>query len=102
VGREALSGPDRRRDARRVILLLTDGRSTTPAFDAIAQADQAKAGGIEIFAVGLGGEVDAPMLAAIASSPTHYYAAAGRAEVVAVFGAITRREHCADSTWGGR
>jgi Mg-chelatase subunit ChlD len=102
VGREALSGPDRRSDARHVILLLTDGRSTTSPFDAIEEADLAKTGGIEIIAVGLGGEVDAPMLAAIASSPAHFYAAAGRAQVVAVFGSIARRGACADATWGGR
>ncbi len=100
--REALAGPDRRPAGRRLILLLTDGRSTTPAADAIAQAAAAKADGITIHAIGLGNEVDARTLGGIASTPAHYRAAAGRAAVIAAFEAVARSERCRGAFWAGR
>lgn len=99
---EALAGAEPRPGRRRVILLLTDGRSTTHPALAITAAELARAEGISIEAVGLGSEVDIPTLIAIAGSTRHFHHARGQVELTAAFASIARSGACADAFWGGR
>lgn len=66
-------------DARKVLVLFTDGKATSPDPDPAAfarsEAEKAKAADITIFTIGLGGDLDETLLAAIASSPAHTYRA---------------------------
>ncbi len=81
-------------DARPVIVLLTDGIPTYPknAQDkdfptkySLKVADEAKKGGIAIYTIGLGSDVNAKLLQDIATSPEYYYAAASGAELGGVY-----------------
>lgn len=51
-----------------VMLVLTDGRSNN-AIDTATAADEARADGIELFSIGIGGNADETELKAIASDP---------------------------------
>jgi len=62
----------RRLEARAVLVLLTDGRSLRPA-DTAAQAQALKNTGALVIAVGIGRDVDASELNAIASGPDNVY-----------------------------
>lgn len=99
---EALSAAQQRPGSRRVIVLLTDGRSTTHPALAITVAELARSEGITIEAVGLGGEVDIPTLIAIAGSTRHFHHARGQVELTAAFASIARSGACAEAFWGGR
>lgn len=57
-----------RPSAFKLMILLTDGGQSVPG-DPLASADAAKAAGTEIFTVGVGDQIDAVQLAAIASDP---------------------------------
>jgi Mg-chelatase subunit ChlD len=90
---------------RAVVALLTDGRSSGGTVAAaLAAADRLKQGGVEVFAIGLGNEVDARMLAAIASAPGRHLNANDADGLRAAFTrvvALSRR--CpAYAVWGGR
>jgi uncharacterized protein YegL len=95
-----LISPHSRGDVRRVMVLLTDGRAfpSSPA-EAIASAVAARTAGIEIHAVGLGNEVDAATLRAVASSAAHYRAAAGRLELLRAFRMVAGDLACPGVFW---
>lgn len=82
------------RDARPVIVLLTDGIPTYPKDPedkdfpskyALKVADEAKKRGIALYTIGLGEDVNAKLLQDIATSPEYYYAAASGAELGGVY-----------------
>jgi Mg-chelatase subunit ChlD len=76
LARDVLTGPARLPQNRPVILLLTDGR---PSFDdeasTLAAAAQARSAGLELYAIGLGADVQPSLLEAVAGSPDRYFAA---------------------------
>jgi len=72
-------------DARQVLILLSDGQSNPGA--AIAAADQAKAQGIRVVAIALGG-ADQATLTQIASSEADYYETADPATLMEIYGEI--------------
>ncbi len=70
----ALTGPERRRDASPVLMLLTDGKANPgPEALALRSATEAKADGITLFTVGIGDRIDAASLRSMASSPADYF-----------------------------
>lgn len=72
--------------AGRTLILLTDGRATDPDPGAgLAAATAARASGTEIFAIGLGADVDAAALQAIAGSADHYFAAPDSAALARIY-----------------
>lgn len=78
----------RRPEATAAIILLTDGRSSgaRPAVERAAAA--ARAGGIEVVAIGLGDDVDGPLLAAIATRPEWYFAAPETEDLVSIYAGL--------------
>lgn len=80
-------------NARKVLVLLTDGKATAPddapeAF-ALSQAAEAKADGVEIFTIGLGTDVDRAFLQALASDAEHQFTAISSARIDAIYTSIS-------------
>jgi uncharacterized protein YegL len=74
--REELSSARHQSENVPVIVILTDGRQAgAPESEALEAGDRARAAGITIFTVGIGADVSADFLRAIAGDPTRYYAA---------------------------
>lgn len=79
---DELAGPRARPDATAVIVLLTDGRPAPGTENALRlAAERAGSAGVTVFAIGLGRDVDADLLAAVAGDPTRYYFAPDAAEL---------------------
>lgn len=79
---------------KRVIVALTDGIATKPekkddpnypSTYASEAASKTKEGGIELYMIGLGNEVNASFLQTIASTPEHYYAAANSKQLAGIY-----------------
>ena len=86
-------------DARPVVVLLTDGEPTYPKSPddpdfpsnyARQVADVLKQEGVSIFTIGLGDDVNEPLLREIASVPEQYYQAATGAELLRIYQSIAR------------
>ena len=57
-------------DAKKVLFIITDGRSNRQTYNPNTEARHLKNSGVEIFAFGIGRNVHDPELIAIASEPT--------------------------------
>ncbi len=81
------------KDARNVVVLLTDGLATAPDEKpeefALAEAAKLKADDITIFTIGLGAGVNMDFLRSIASSPNQAYSAPTTATLSSIYTAIT-------------
>ena len=81
------------------IILVTDGKQVdedgTSTAAVLATADDIKAGGIVLFTVGLGSDVDEDLLRDAATSPDHYKAAPDAAMLEAIYRVIARSIPCA-------
>jgi Mg-chelatase subunit ChlD len=99
-----LHSPRRQSDHVPVLILLTDGRSNPrPVEDALASATLAKAGGVVIFTIGVGEELEPDALAAIASQPDFFYRAPDAEDLGEIYRAIAVAIPCGPgSYWGGR
>ncbi len=99
-----LHGPRRLADHTPVLILLTDGRSNPrPVAEAEASAANAKAGGVVLFTIGIGEDLDADALARIASRPDFFYRAPDAEELGQIYREIAVAIPCpADAYWGGR
>jgi len=90
-----LSGPDRRRDAHPVVILLTDGRpSRSRVADVRLAADRLKRAGVTVFTIGLGPDVDPDLLQLVATTPGAYHFAPGTDDLSRVYRAIARKIPC--------
>lgn len=80
-------------DARKVVVLLTDGLATSPdkepEFFAKTQADALKADGVVLYTIGLGTDVNMDFLRTIASSASTAYAAPSTAVLESIYQTIT-------------
>lgn len=81
------SGPGR----RKVLILLTDGVQDGIPGDPVMVAQGLKDAGIEIFALGLGKDVDTASLQKIASDQSHYYPAPSATDLDAIYQRIGSR-----------
>ena len=80
-------------EARKVMVILTDGLATAPAEEpeayAIEQAEMLKASGVEVYAIGLGENVDMEFVRTIATDRDHAYQALSRTQVDRIYETIT-------------
>jgi len=105
VGAEALADLARRRSGNQpVLVLLTDGRANpVPIESAVAEADAAKAAGVTVFTIGLGEDLDADGLAAMASTAERFLRAPDAEDLAAAYAEVARSIPCpASAWWGGR
>jgi Mg-chelatase subunit ChlD len=88
------------KDAERAIVMLTDGIANRPTKQgdpnypenhALQVSNEAKSAGIEIFTVGLGKEVDAEFLGAIASSTNEYFGSPSTKELLGIYSNIATK-----------
>lgn len=104
TARAELEGPAGRRDATRVVVLLTDGRQESGAEVAQAEAAAARAAGLRIFTVGLGADVDAAFLEDLAGTTGRYYHAPAPQDLAGIYAelAVEARTCPPDGFWGRR
>ena len=80
-------------NARKVLVLLTDGRATAPQEDpeayALLHASSTKAAGIDVYAIGLGANVNQEFITAVASDETKAYQALTNADIDGIYQTIT-------------
>ena len=83
---------------KKAIVLLTDGipnrptqagDSTYPTTASISAAQSAKTLGIDIFTIGLGGDVNADFLRSLATAPTDYYTATTSKDLVGIYNTVS-------------
>jgi len=105
VGTQALADRTRRRPGNEpVLVLLTDGRANpVPIEAAVSEADLTKAAGVTVFTIGLGEDIDAEGLAAMASMASGFLRAPDAEDLAAVYAQVARSIPClASAWWGGR
>jgi Mg-chelatase subunit ChlD len=97
AGMVELLSPRHNPDARKVIVLLTDGKANapvrkdaTPEEYARTQAAEAYNRGIEVYTIGLGTSVNVDFLASLASSPKHSYRAVNRSTLDDIYRTISQ------------
>jgi len=80
-------------EARKVLVLLTDGLATAPDEEpeayALTNAQQVKESGINVFTIGLGAQVNMDFVTQLASSPTQAYRALSSSDVDRIYQSIT-------------
>lgn len=83
---------DARPDAKKVIILISDGSPNQPLPDprtaAVRSANFAKLDGVEIFTIGLGRDADPPLLQSLSSGTDYYAFAPGPEDLQAIYEAI--------------
>lgn len=98
-GSEELNSSRHNTEARKVMVLLTDGLATAPGDDPDAYArdaaDKAKAMGVNLFTIGLGENVNMDFVTELASTPQQAYRAVSAGEVDRIYKSITA-EICED------
>ncbi len=99
-----LRGAVSRTGVQPAMVVLTDGRSNPrPAEEAVGRAGEAKARGVAVFTVGLGDDVDAAALAAMASRPAYAYRTTDAEALGGIYRAIAVAIPCPPAVfWGGR
>jgi Mg-chelatase subunit ChlD len=81
-----LTGPLSKAGSLRAVVLLTDGRqSGGTGADVIAAADEARAHGVAVYAIGVGDGVDEALLRAAAGDPHRLFLAAGPQALEAIY-----------------
>lgn len=81
-------------DARRVLVLLTDGLPTAPgrpdvSGEAVAIAKELNESGIEIYTIGLGSDVNETFIREVASEESNAFLAPSRSDLDAIYSEIT-------------
>ncbi len=95
AGRGELTGPSRRPANNPVLILLTDGRPTGTTSEEVRRAGQlCRDAGLLVFTIGLGDDVDQPLLASIASRPEWCFVAPDAAELAAIYRQIAYEIPC--------
>jgi Mg-chelatase subunit ChlD len=95
LARSELIGPRHISSHDTILILLTDGIPVgTDEATVLAEATAAKAAGITIYTIGLGNDVNATLLQAIASSNGHYYPAPSANDLNAIYEQIANTIRC--------
>lgn len=104
VAAAELAGPRHRAGHAATMIVLTDGRSNPrPVAEAVARAAEAKGRGVVVFTIGLGGDLDAEALLAMASRPNYAYRAPDAEDLATIYRAIAVAIPCPPGAfWGGR
>lgn len=96
AGRGALAA-DPRPNEHRVLLVVTDGLASAGRDALRAEAAGARAEGTTIYALGIGADVDADILAELAGSPSRFLFAPDAEDLAALYATIAAREGCGES-----
>jgi Mg-chelatase subunit ChlD len=88
-----LRGANGRPDAQPSMVLLTDGRPTDPGGQdaALAAASAAKDAGTRLFTIGYGQDADPDLLAAMASTSSHFFYAPSERELERIYSEVALR-----------
>lgn len=90
---EELNSARHNSEARKVMVLLTDGLATAPDPEpeayALRAAAAVKASGVDIYAIGLGQNVNMDFVRQVASTPSQGFAALSTAQIDSVYRTIT-------------
>lgn len=87
-----LTGSRGRPGVRKVLVLMTDGRPEgSTSESARAAADEARATGVQLFVIGLGGDVDGRLLGDMAGSAERYFQSPTEAGLAQIYTLIARR-----------
>lgn len=90
-------------DREPVVILLTDGRQTDDPETAAAAAARLRAAGVELWAIGVGGDVEAAYLAELTGAPERIRLAPRPSDLGDVYARIARELPCrGDDYWGRR
>ena len=93
VGRSALTAA--RPGERRVLVMLTDGRPSLVEAAAVRRvAEDVRAAGVRIYAIGIGAAVDASLLTEITGDASRVLVESDAEELAALYRAIAEREGC--------
>jgi len=76
---------ERRPASTAVVILLTDGLATSEAGAVAGAAEAARAGGVTLYAIGLGGDVDRALLVSVAGDPARYFEAPSTADLARIY-----------------
>ncbi len=91
--KEELASSRHNPNARKVLVLLTDGLATAPATSpeeyAKNAATQIKNDGVEVYTIGLGAKVNTAFLEVIASGPDHHFVAPTTVTIGDIYTSIT-------------
>jgi len=100
-GMAALYGPARDPRNHAVMIVLTDGRANpVPVSEAVARAEAARGRGALVYTVGLGDDIDAAALRAMASTPAMYRHAPDGEDLSAIYREFTADIACrVDPFW---
>jgi Mg-chelatase subunit ChlD/sugar lactone lactonase YvrE len=79
---------------RPVVILLTDGLQNGSVDPVLAQADALKHLGTLVYTIGLGQEIDRPLLRAVATSPDRTFESPTDSQLQAIYGQISDRLAC--------
>lgn len=91
---QVLSGVGRIAENRPVVVLLSDGIQVEERPQAFAAGERARSAGIEVFTIALGADADHPLLAAIATDPSHAYRAPKTTELEEIYRRIAGQVVC--------
>ncbi len=98
-----LLGEHRRPTNQAVMIVLTDGRADPVGPEAAVEAARlAKAAGVVVFTVGLGEDLDAEALEAMASRPAYYFASPDAAALAGIYREIAVMIPCPGELFWGR
>ncbi len=91
-----LIGPRHRTENNRSIVLVTDGRQVGPPGNetVIAVGERVRGRGINVVTIGLGADIDAELLQALASQPGYYFPAPGAEDLLDLYRRIARFIPC--------
>lgn len=93
VAGEELQSARHNDEARRVLVMLTDGLATAPGDDpevyALAAAEAVKAQGTDVYAIGLGENVNMNFVRQLATDPSQAYAALSTSDIDRIYQQIT-------------
>jgi Mg-chelatase subunit ChlD len=98
-----LGGPERRQANTPMIILLTDGIQMADPELPLDLATQIRGSKVELYIVGLGEDVDAPYLEAMAGDPQKLFLSPSPGDLAAIYKEIARLIPCSpDAFWGRR
>jgi Mg-chelatase subunit ChlD len=86
-----LASPRARPAARKALILLTDGRPNSGVETIESLADEFRNSNVDVYAIGLGLDVDRDFLGGIATSPNYYFEAPTEFDLIQIYNTIARR-----------
>jgi uncharacterized protein YegL len=97
-----LSGPRHLPLNAAVMVVLTDGRQTGGPEMALAAARSVRNAAVALYMIGLGADVDAPTMVAMAEQPAHYRFAPTSGDLAAIYADVARVIRCRPAVlWPG-